>query len=197
MHQYFIRKGFTLIIYPLAIIAILLPTYYHYSQSFPVAYWDEFLWVGRSYFIDFYSHRDFHNPIWQTQESYDQPKLTEFVYGIWISNLYKNEISENNTYGYTSFLLQSGFSAMDKKFIDTYRPPSAQKNVQIDTWFSGDTDDYVKTYGPQFAKAVEIIYQARKLNILILVMAVIFLYFFSALFVSTICSYFVTDVRFQ
>ncbi|MEA2056541.1 MAG: hypothetical protein U9O78_02365 [Patescibacteria group bacterium] len=41
---------------------------------------DEYIFVGRSKFFDYYIAADFNNPLWQSFESYDVPKLGEYFY---------------------------------------------------------------------------------------------------------------------
>lgn len=179
MLKLFKSSWLRLLIIPYIFFLILIFSYGIYLKTIPVSYWDEFLWVGRSYFFEFYIHEDYKNEIWKTYESYDQPKLAEYVYGAWLYPKYLKEKQQNvNLYDYTQFLIKNGFYEIDETYIKTYTDYKKNSNfIKYDIDFFGFPEDYLTKYGSNSLKTINLIYHARVLNILILSGAVIFAYF--------------------
>jgi len=136
-----------------------------YVYKIPVRYWDEFAWVGRSYFFDLFIRADFDNMAWRGYESYDQPKLAEYAYGAWLYPWYLRERGVKSLDSYRQFLAKHhlyGAEAeiQEKEFNDNYE-------------YFDYLDDYVAKYRQD---ALEVIYQARKLNVWLLAASAVAVY---------------------
>ncbi len=180
MTKIFNTPWLRLLIIPYVLFLVLVFCYSAYSKTIPVSFWDEVPWVGKSYFFQFYIHGDFNNRIWQSGESYDQPKLAEYSYGVWLYPLYLSAKQHNGKqFDYTQFLIKNGFYEIDESYMNTYADYKRYSNViKFDDRDSGFPEDYVAKYGEESLKPIILIYQARVLNIFLLASAVIFAYFF-------------------
>lgn len=167
------------IIIPYIIFLIFSLSYSYYSKSMPVSFWDEILWVGRSYFFEFFIKGDFSNRIWQSPESYDQPKLAEYLYGAWLYPLYlKDKEKSQKQFDYTTYLIKNGFYEINEDYMKNYTNYKNNFNViKFDYRMSGFPNDWVVKYGPDALKPLNLIYKARILNVFLLTCAVIFAYF--------------------
>lgn len=181
MTKLFKSTQLKLLIVPYILFIVLIFNYGSYLRTIPVSYWDEVIWVGRSYFFEFYIHRDFQNKVWQSVESYDQPKLAEYSYGAWLYPLYLKEKKQNEKpFDYTHFLIKNGFYEIDEYYMDTYSDyKSVSSVIKFDERDAGFPEEYVAKYGTGSLKPIDLIYHARILNIFLLVGAVIFAYFFA------------------
>ncbi len=163
---------------PFVIFTVLILSYNAFSKSLPVSYWDEFLWVGRSYFFELFIERDFDNVAWEICEAYDQPKLAEYAYGAW---LYPGYLVEKNYRGYTSYaeyLIKNGFSEMNQTHCDAHPElKNTFSSIKYDPTMSGSPKQCVDGYGKAILKPIEIVLRARTMNILLLAGAVLFGYF--------------------
>lgn len=157
---------------------VLVISYNAFSKSLPVSYWDEFLWVGRSYFFELFIERDFDNAAWETCEAYDQPKLAEYAYGAW---LYPGYLVEKNYRGYTSYaeyLIKNGFSEMNQTYCDAHPElKNTFSSIKYDPTMSGSPRQCVDEYGKALLKPIGIIFKARAMNIVLLAGAILFGYF--------------------
>lgn len=156
----------------------------------PVSFWDEILWVGRSYFFEFFMHGDFNNRIWQSGNAYDQPKLAEYAYGAWLYPLYLIDKAKNpKPFDYTRFLIKNGFYEIDEYYNDTYTTYKNNFNViKFDNRMDGFPEEWVAKYGLGSLKPINLIYHARILNIFLLARAVIFAYFLALQYGGTVFS---------
>jgi len=66
---------------PLFIFIIFFTFYNNVYKKISITYWDEEAWLGRGYFFELLIKGDFNNPLWDTPLAFDQPKLTEYMYG--------------------------------------------------------------------------------------------------------------------
>lgn len=164
------------------LIAITLGVFYIGAVGrIPVSYWDEMIWVGRSYFVDFYLKGDLSSPIWQSMASYDQPKLGEYMYGLWIypKYLYEKSINKTEETDYPKFLIDHGLYLIEESYFDKYKEYFRKKlpeMVLLSSNESGDRYDYLETYGPNVLPAFDLVTYARKINILWLILAVVVAY---------------------
>ncbi|GAB4219473.1 MAG: hypothetical protein Fur009_5810 [Candidatus Microgenomates bacterium] len=175
----FKNSFFQLVTIPLVFLIILIFSYFNYGKFLPISYWDEFLWVGRSYFFDFFITRDFNDKVWQSYEAYDQPKLAEYVYGAWIYPLYIIEkTKQKQSFSYTQFLIKNGFYEDNENFKNNYS--KLKDNImllKIDEKEDGYVKDWIEKYGNKIIKPLNLIYYARLLNIFLLAGAVILAYY--------------------
>ena len=161
------------------LMAICLGIFYlGVINRIPISYWDEMIWVGRSYFVDFYIKGDFDSRIWQTNESYDQPKLGEYAYGLWIypKYLYEKTFSNADNLDFQSYLINHGLYFIDESFVDKYKDYFLKKLpdiVIVNATENGDRNYYLQTYGQKVLPTLDLVAYARIINILWLVLAVV------------------------
>ena len=180
MKKFFTSLTLSLLIIPCFFFIFFVFTYESVSKTIPVSYWDEILWVGRSYFFENYIHRDFQNKSWQSYESYDQAKFAEYAYGAWLYPIYLNVKMQNKKiFDYTQFLIDNGFSELDDDTRQRYSQYIINSHIiRFDQNDEGFLKDYVAKYGSDSLKPISLVYVARMLNVLLLATAVILAYFF-------------------
>lgn len=175
MSKIFQKALIKFVIVPAIIFLAFFIAYSAYSRSIPVSYWDEVLWVGRSSLFEPFIKGDFKNNIWQTAESYDQPKLAEFAYGAW---LYPDYLKTKNTvddqYKYVEYLVDNGFYMANRFQDEKY---FKRVIFELDTSMSGTPSEWTIRYGDTAEKLVKTILNARTLNVILLAGAVVFGYF--------------------
>src|SRR6185369_15235498 len=91
------------------LFVFLIFFYKNESIRLPFSFFDEELWIREAYFFEFYSPFNFNKEVWKSDESSNQPKLTEYVYGIWLYPKYFTERRGNSSLDYTKFLINKGF----------------------------------------------------------------------------------------
>ena len=164
----------------LVIIMIILPLYWNKSRTLPITKWDEFSWVGRSYFFEYYIKKDFANPIWQTYYSYNQPKLAEYIYGLWLQPYYKTQakLYDDTSTNYHRFLISKGFYEYDRynlpKLYQYQQENTKQLNYPENV--SGSQTELINQYGEHMNGIIQTIWTARIINIFLLIVSIIFLY---------------------
>ena len=154
------------IVIPFLLSFVLISSYVRTAKTIPVSFFDEMLWVGRSYFFQLYIHRDFSNPAWQEYESYDQPKLGEYAFGAWLYPRYLKEAKrEKPQFSYGQFLATYGLLWSDSTRM--FSPGD-----------EGPPQFWAAKYGPKSLKTLDLIYYARNMNVLLLTGSIIFAYYF-------------------
>lgn len=165
------------VLLPIVIVSILMPVYLQKIHAIPFRYWDEYEWVGRSYFFEFYSAQDFNHPVWSNFESYDQPKLTELVFGYWLSSRFAYEFDEEGPYPYTAFLLKNGFTSLEQEQMEELVDIGSIELMDEYKWIDG------KKYSDlENSSAAKIVYQARMLNVFIMSLTVVVTYYLLLLY---------------
>lgn len=160
---------------PLYIFLVFILGYQWISSRTPVAYWDEMLWVGRSYFFQYYLQGDFHNPVWQNYESYDQPKLAEYSYGLWLYPMYlAQKLGPQKPSSYLQFLVQHNLYSVSPE-LKKYAPPVLHP-VVFDKKDIGFAADYMARHGAESVKAINLIYMSRVLDVVLLAGSVVIVY---------------------
>lgn len=157
---------------PLLILPILIPKYFLQIKSTPFQYWDEYEWVSTSYFAEFYNPKDLNHPVWKSFESYDQPKLTELLFGFWLSMKFYDEIDHSNAYPYTTFLLKNNYTSLEQEQMVSLLGQKSIVPMDEFTWFDGKRIDEL-----QDITAARLVHEARILNLWILLMAIIITYY--------------------
>lgn len=154
--------------------------FYSYTyKSIPIRYWDEHAWIGQGYYFDLYIRGDINNPEWFSFYSYGQPKLTEYLYGL---TLYPNYLSycKDSKCDYITFLLDHNFDRVtQQKYLDYIG-----KKTDFIKWGGDNFEDFdvsgaylLNKYGDGFDKTLNIIYQSRRSNVLLLSLNVIVTYY--------------------
>ena len=164
---------------PLILFLTLVLNYQKYQSVMTISYYDEITWVGRSYFFDFFYNKDFDNRIWKSIEAYDQPNLTYYVYGAWLYPQYLDEKRKvPQTYDYTQFLIDRGLYEVDESYLDKYAEYKMNSTVRrFDESQDGTPEEWVSKYGPESLKTVNLIQDARSINVLLLALSVVVLYY--------------------
>jgi len=70
--------------FPAAIFISFLIFYLNYVYIIPIRYDDEASWIGRSYFFQLFIRGDFNNRLWQTELGYEETKLQQYLFGLWL-----------------------------------------------------------------------------------------------------------------
>lgn len=141
------------------------------------------LWVGRSYFIIPFIQGDFHANLWQTYRSYDQPKLTEYMFGLWLYPLYVDQMDTSaQSFEYAYFLIRNGFNEVINEATGNTRVAylNSQKSSgvpQINESEKGSPSEYVAKYGLGVLKPIALIHHSRMLNAILLSGAITVAYF--------------------
>ncbi len=166
------KRIFLVFCYLLLFVSLIF-YYKKVSRTLPVSYFDEELWVRETYFFQFYSPKTFDRSIWNTNESSNQPKLTEFVYGAWIYPKYLRERKENPGIDYTQFLIKNGFySAYLPENYLVYKESLKDNFVTLDYSDSDTLPNLVKKYGVEILRNTDLIIYVRQMNIALLILNV-------------------------
>lgn len=174
---------FSRVIVPIALFISLVTYYVPYSQKIPISYWDEMLWVGRSYFIVPYIQGNFHSSLWRTYRSYDQPKLTEYAFGLWLYPIYVRQMEASaQSFEYAHFLIRNGFNEVIDEAAGNIRIAylNSQKSSrvpQINEGEKGSSSEYIAKYGLGALKPIALIHHSRILNVILLSGAITVAYF--------------------
>jgi hypothetical protein len=175
-----------LLLVPCLLFVFFLYLYSKVMPTVPITYWDEKLWVGRSYFFDLYIHGDFSNKIWLADESYDQPKLAEFAYGLWLYPSYLRQKRQSvQSLNYIQFLIQNGFYEIDENYMNVYRDYAHLfATTRLDHNIMEFSKERVVSYASTSARTLHLIYQARQLDILLLSFVSLSVYFIAILYTN-------------
>lgn len=196
--KYFKSPIFSLLFIPYLVFILLIFGYSLFIKTIPIAYSDEFYWISKSYFFEFYTNDDFKNEIWQMNEaSYDEPKLAEYAFGAWLypRYLYEKTNHGGSYFDYIKYLIKNGFYLTNEPYIDTYADYQDSSNIiEYDGYENSFPEEYVAKYGIGSLKPINLIYQIRILNIFFLASAVVFAYFvvlnYAGLVVAIIFTFF-------
>jgi len=169
---------------PLFIFIIFFTFYNNVYKKISITYWDEEAWLGRGYFFELLIKGDFNNPLWDTPLAFDQPKLTEYMYGAAIYPTYlkyKEKLSKKNI-DYAQFFIDHNFFQVNGEKYEKYK----ENNYQFIDWEKGKFVDFdasasqlVNKYGQNFQKTIDLIFTARKINVYLLSLNVVIVYYIS------------------
>jgi len=150
-------------------------------KKIPIRFWDEHDWIAKSYYFDLFVKGDFNNELWFTIDSYDQPKLTEYLYGLAIYPYYLN-YKKNKEVDFIEFLIDHNFYKVSSLKYKNYK----SKKVDFVEWgknpkevFDVSPDYLIKKFGKNIQKTIDLIFAARRINIFILSFNVLVVYFLS------------------
>jgi len=187
----FFSKNKKIIIYffiPLLIFTFFLTFYISIYKKIPIRYWDEHDWIAKSYYFDLLVKGDFNNELWFTINSYDQPKLTEYLYGSVLYPYYLN-YKKNKEVDFVEFLINHNFFKVSSLKYQNY------KNSKADfiNWganpkevFDVSPDYLIKKFGKNIQKTINLIFIARQVNVIILTFNVLVVYFLSFILSNSI-----------
>lgn len=172
-----IKKIIRYILIPLIIFFSFLIYYQNYLYTLPIRYWDEARWIERSYFYELYIKKDFQNPLWNSSFAYDQPRLTEYVFGSVLYPYYLQEkANKGKDYDMGKFLIDHNFSMLEGGKYMLYR----FKNMNFIDWesFNNYSPEYLlNKFGKNFGETLNIIYLVRNTNAFILALVIVIVYF--------------------
>lgn len=188
------KKIINFLLLPLVIFGIFFSFYIQSFREFPISYWDEVEWVARSYHFELFVNGDFKNPLWESFYSFDQPKLTQYLFGAAIFPKYleaKRAIGKID-YDYITFLTDhnlypffSGDGA-GEAFYENYR----NKRTDYITLKKEDSEMpevLGLKYGESIFKTIDLIYTARRANVILLALSVVVVFFLaSVIFGNTV-----------
>ena len=176
------KKIVNFLLLPLVIFGIIFCFYLRNYRQIPIGYWDEILWVARSYHFELFINGDFNNPLWENYNSYDQPKLAEYFFGAVIFPKYletKRALGDVD-YDYISFLTDHNLPPfVSGKVANRYKNYKDKQTGYI-TLRGGDygTPEVLSLkYGEGIFKTIDLIYMARRANVVLLALSVIIVYF--------------------
>ena len=165
---------------PLFIFIIFFTFYNNVYKKISITYWDEEAWLGRGYFFELLIKGDFNNPLWDTPLAFDQPKLTEYMYGAAIYPTYlkyKEKLSKKNI-DYAQFFIDHNFFQVNGEKYEKYKT----NNHQFINWGPKDFGEFsilLSKYGQNFQKTIDLIFIAREVNVILLSLNIIIVYYIS------------------
>lgn len=176
------KKIINFLLLPLVIFGIVFYFYIQHFRQFPISYWDEILWVARSYHFELFVNGDFNNPLWENYNSYDEPKLAEYFFGAVIFPKYlkaKKAIGKID-YDYITFLIDHNlypfFSEEEGVFYKNYKNKQTN-HIALRKGDYGTPEVLGLKYGEGISKTIDLIYTARRANVVLLALSVIVVYF--------------------
>lgn len=171
---------------PISLFLFFLFFYFSQYKKIPIRYWDEHDWIGHSYFLELSIKRDFNNPLWKTYYSYQQPKLAEYLYGITLYPEYLNYKKNNKNSDYVTFLIDHNFYSI---FSDRYFKYKTHKDFI--NWgknpmevFDVSPQFLINKFGIGIKSTIALIFKARRINVLILSLNIVIIYFLILLLVN-------------
>ncbi len=196
------KKSLLIFIFiPIFIFFLAFSFYSSIYKDIPITYWDEDFWIGRSYFFELLLKKDFNNSLWLSYFSYDQPKLAEYMYGAVLYPYYLKLKKEKKYKEFIQFLIDHNFYEEE---LDNYPQYQQYKNNNKNfvDWskvynpdFHVTTTSLRKKIGPKIEKTIDLLLKARKINIYILSINIVIVYFLTyfltnSLLISLITSFF-------
>jgi hypothetical protein len=176
------KKIISFLLLPLVIFGIFFSFYLRNFQQPPISYWDEVLWVSRGYHFELFVNRDFNNPLWENYNSYDQPKLAEYFFGAVIFPKYleaKRAIGKID-YDYITFLTDHNLYPFGfGKGANRYKNYKDKQTgyITLRGGDSGTPEVLGLKYGEGIFKTIDLIYTARRANVILLALSVVVVYF--------------------
>ncbi len=166
--------------------------YMWYIPFIPIRYYDEALWLGQSYFAELFLKRDFNNKLWQSYYSYEQPKLQEYLYGLLIYPKYLEAKKKDRNLDLAKFLISNNFYSIEGRDYFNYK--NNLKNFI--NWGPNDynysSQKLIAKYGEDFKKTIDLIFQARKLNALLVAINLIVIYLIISLISNKLVAFLAT-----
>lgn len=144
---------------------IFLAYYFRVSVTLPITYYDEAWWIGSSYFYDLRLH-DIGNPLWNTVWSYDQPKLTHYIFGMLLYPEYL-KVKKDTSKTYISYLSDNHLLC---------RECIGKEYVQVNTKVT-DLDQFTREITSKtYIHTREIIFRIRKFSAFVSALTVVVVY---------------------
>lgn len=160
----------------------------------PVDFWDEHWWIGRSYFFDLFIRGDFNNQEWKGYYSYDQPKLSEYFYGMILYPLYLQEKNNKGSdYEYVNYLTDHNFFSSNVKKNIAYK----NKLGNFIDWETNVGSNYGKLltlYGSGIQKTLSLIFYSRIFSAALLSLSVLIVFLLAKTIIPTVLSFVVASL---
>lgn len=127
---------------------------------------DEYQYTARSYFLELFIKKDFENPLWQSHYSYDQPKLSYYVFGIVLSKF--DLINNNLTNHLHEHELYQNLSRKTPYYFDLLKLLAPFQNRNLSTITNFCTIP--------LCKSIPIILEIRVINVILLSLVVVLVF---------------------
>jgi len=146
-------------------------------KTIPIQKYDEAWWIGRSFFFELYINKDFKNPLWQGYFGYDQPKLTEYVFGAILYPKYHQAKKNIKDYNFNKYLIDNNFFEYENQLYINYQ----QNRKDFVNWenYSGNPKQLLTLFNSHITKTLDIIYEIRTINAIFLSLTIIGIYYIS------------------
>ena len=156
-------------IFLLLFFIVVVGQYYGYTKTIEFSFYDEWLWVSRSYFYELLIKGDYKAEAWSRIESYDQPKLAELLYGAWLYPRYLRSEDGKNGFGYGKWLSKNGLG-YTVYYNDDYDEFNKSNKVSyVLDWNDGLVlGDMIAKYGNGIEPTLNVLRYARYLNVILL-----------------------------
>lgn len=144
--------------------------------------------------------RKFDSSLWFDVNAYDHPKLAEYIYGLILYPHYlkSKKIFNQKEYSYTHFLIDHNFYK-----IYSYQYEQYKNKINFIEWgkkpwevMDVSPDYLIKKFGQGIKKTVYLIFIARKVNVYILTLNVLVVYFLSFVLSNSMLIAFLTSLFF-
>lgn len=165
---------------PYLIFGFFILYFYSFYQTVYIEYYDEHVWIGRSYVVDSIAKLNFKSYLFDSVYAYDNQTLPELFYGILLYPDYlKAAKGKSQDYDYIKFLIDNNFfeGGEDKVIVEKYQS-YIQENEEFINW-QGSDDEATRLrskFGQNFERTLQIIFKARRANIIVLSLSVVVLY---------------------
>lgn len=177
--------------YKAAAAVLLFVLSFFYSllyRGFTLSYYDEAIRVARGYMLELFLKGDLKNPLWQSVDGYDQPMLSQFVYGAMLYPDYVNAKAGNGPRDYLTYMidlnLYDATYQSEYSVIAPYVAYQTHKKDFID-WSNatnGGNTALLLHYGPQFQKTIHAVLTARSINVVFMSITSVILFFLAMRF---------------
>ncbi len=186
-----IKKMIIYVLIPFQLVFYFLIYYQQYSQTLPMMRTTEHRWIGRSFFFDLFWRRDWHNPLWQTHSSYEQPKIAEYYLGAFLYPKYLAEKpSGNPDYDMAMYLIDNNFYFNTENVTEEKYLEKEKKSLK---WWNTEKltkDEMLNRYGNKIINTFDIIFRLRRAISLILALNVAVFYLIILTSFSPVVSFF-------
>lgn len=184
MKQKIIGQMYKFVLLPLILFISFIVLYLSFVKTIPLSYKDEFAWIGRTYFFDYFIQGDIKNNVWLSWASYNEPMLTRYIFGAWMYPQYIQERyrRHDSSFNYIKFLISKGYYLYDESYSRSYYPYYVSLSETTVAFLKEDTGypaDFIKKYGNKIMKTIDLMYYVRNINIILLAASVVVIYYLS------------------
>lgn len=161
------KKKFIITIFFIFFNILLANKLFNMAENLRITFWDEFHWIGKTYFFDYFFLKRDKGEVWATEDAIDQPFIVPFVYGALIYFRYKDQVNKEGDF--TRFIIKRNFYQI------LYFTKQNYEKIKYTKWNVSDHDksssELINKYGINFKKTIEIILFLRKFNAILLIIS--------------------------